>query len=107
MWAKFESLAEGAKARQQGIVGLSVIEHPKAYLIDEQPGRSDAPGHRFMARWILRCVVREDVVVSFRTRVSGGKAGLALRFVDEYAPTKRPKPQPPVAAYFFESLTMS
>jgi hypothetical protein len=48
----------------------------------------------------------EDIIAIFRWRVAR-KAGLVQRLVSRLSPFKSANPQPPVDAYFFESLTMN
>ena len=53
-----------------------------------------------------RCVVSENVVVSFGRHVAS-EAGLMQRLVARLSVLEVTNPQPPVAAYFFESLTIN
>ena len=55
---------------------------------------------------VSTCVTGEDVVAIFSGLVAG-KAGLVQRLAAGLPFVKSAKPQPPVAAYFFESLTMN
>jgi hypothetical protein len=50
--------------------------------------------------------MRKDEVVPFRAGLMAGKACFVLRLVHGFAADEPDEPQPPVAAYFFESLTM-
>jgi len=54
----------------------------------------------------LGCVTREDKIAGSH-RVAG-RAGFQQRLIAKLAiGTEVPEPHPPVAAYFFESLTMN
>jgi hypothetical protein len=76
------------------------------YLQTNYAGHSNRVGVQGFSFWLLRCVTGEDIVAIFR-RLVAGEAGLVQRLVARLAVLKVNEPQPPVAAYFFESLTMN
>jgi hypothetical protein len=53
-----------------------------------------------------RCKSRKDEVVVFHVSLMAAEARFVLRLVLRFAVDKSAEAQPPVAAYFFESLTM-
>ena len=55
---------------------------------------------------VSRCVMGEDKVANFG-RLVAGKAGFVHSLVVRFAVGELSEPQPPVEAYFLESLTMN
>jgi hypothetical protein len=50
------------------------------------------------------CVVRKEQIVSFRIGLVARETRLMVGLVDRLPLMSRPKAQPPVASYFFESF---